>query len=384
MTESSGGRRLYLHVGLPKSGTTFLQALLDSNRDRLLEGGVLYPSPDTGSMFYAAIEVRGTYPFWGLPKEAVEGHWESLCRAVRAHDGVSVISHEILSAATPEQIAAAAEHLQGVEVHLVVTARDVVRQVTAVWQENLKNGDTRSFAKFAKQVMADLDSTDPQLPFWRMQNLSDVLHRWGTLVPPERTHVVTAPRSAGDPLELWRRFAEVVGFDPETMDHRIERANESLGVAQAALLRDVNESLDGRIEQPQYSRVVKEMFAQRMLPRHRSSRAVLPPDLFGALRELSEAWVKELESTGSRVHGDLADLLPDPPPTDAPHPDDVSDAERYAVAREVVADLLVEVAGLRERRPEAPRSAPLPRRSWAGRLLSWLRRAVGRLRHRAA
>ena len=51
-----GGRRqrLYLHVGLPKSGTTFLQALLAKNRGRLKESGFIYPFVRPEGMFHAA------------------------------------------------------------------------------------------------------------------------------------------------------------------------------------------------------------------------------------------------------------------------------------------------------------------------------------------
>jgi hypothetical protein len=379
----SAGRRLYLHVGLPKSGTTFLQALFEANRDRLLEHGILYPPAEAGSMFHAALEVRGTYRFWGFTEEQVSGNWAGLCRAVRKHEGTSVVSHEIFSAATPEQVAAALAELEGVELHLVVTARDLVRQVTAVWQENLKNGDDRTFADFAGQLMADLDAGDRTRPFWRMQDLADVIARWGTVIPPERTHVVTAPASGGDPLELWRRFAAVVGFDPAVTTTDVGRANESLGVGQAALLRDVNAELDGRIEQPQYSHVVKQLFAQKVLPRHRTARAVLPEQMYAPLRALAEDWVTSLRTSPAHVSGDLEDLLPAPPTSEAAHPDEVADEEKYAVARAVIADLLVELAQRPRRapRPAAPPPAPGPAPAPPS-LYRRVRHRLGRLRRR--
>ena len=35
--------RVYLHIGAPKTGTTYLQEVLFTNRARLAEHGVLYP-----------------------------------------------------------------------------------------------------------------------------------------------------------------------------------------------------------------------------------------------------------------------------------------------------------------------------------------------------
>lgn len=347
MADEGTARRLYLHVGLPKSGTTYLQGLMARNRDRLRAQGILYPSPRQGSMFHAAIELRGSHAFWGLSEETVAGNWERLVRAARDHDGPTVISHEILSGLNPRQVAVAAESLEGFEVHLVVTARDLVRQVTAMWQEGIKNGDARSFELFSGRIMRDLETRDFGRRFWSMQELTDVLERWSAVAPPERTHVVTAPQSGADPLELLRRFADACGFDADVLDTEISKSNESLGTAQIAVLRDINVALDDRIRQPQYAGVVKRLFAERILPRHKSPRPVLPQDLYPVLREVSERWVKELDESGVRVHGDLDDLLPAAPAPGSAHPDDVSDAERYAVAREALADVLVEVAKLR-------------------------------------
>ncbi|HSJ21590.1 MAG TPA: hypothetical protein VK964_13535 [Nocardioidaceae bacterium] len=374
----SGAKRLYMHVGLPKSGTTFLQARMAANRDRLLrEEGILYPSPEQVSVLHAALEVRGSHGTRGFSAEKVAGSWERLTTLVRAHDGTSVVSHEHFSGASVQQIAAARERLEGLEVHVVVTARDPVRQVPAMWQESIKNGATRNFERYGRQIMADLESGEHSRGFWSAQELTEVLRRWGTLAPPERMHLVTAPQAGGDPLELWRRFAGVVGFDPEKMDAEGERANESLGMAQVGLLRDVNATLDGRIRRPAYDRVAKRLFAQRILATQRSSpRAVLPADLFDPLHTLAERWVKEIEASGIQVHGDLADLLPRPLPEGAAHPDEVSDAERYAAAREAIADLLVEVERLQRRRPPAwRRAAPGSLRRVARRLRLSLARA---------
>ena len=37
--------RVILHIGLMKSGTTFLQGRLDANRQSLQEQGILFPGP---------------------------------------------------------------------------------------------------------------------------------------------------------------------------------------------------------------------------------------------------------------------------------------------------------------------------------------------------
>ena len=50
--------RVYLHVGTPKSGTTYLQRVLDHNRERLAAAGVLVVGDEHVDRVHAALVVR--------------------------------------------------------------------------------------------------------------------------------------------------------------------------------------------------------------------------------------------------------------------------------------------------------------------------------------
>jgi hypothetical protein len=128
-----------------------------------------------------------------------------------------------------------------------------------------------------------------------------------------------------------------------------ESLNPSLGVNEIDLLRRVNKALDHRIQQPAYGQVVKEYFAQGLLARQTSPRPTLPMELYPAVADIGERWVKEVEAAGYRVHGDLADLVAQPPETASPHPDAVDREAQAAATAQVLADLLVDVVlGRRE------------------------------------
>ncbi len=51
-------QRVYLHVGAPKSGTTYLQQTLRTNRDRLEAAGVLVAGESHVELVHAAMVVR--------------------------------------------------------------------------------------------------------------------------------------------------------------------------------------------------------------------------------------------------------------------------------------------------------------------------------------
>ena len=254
-------------MGLPKSGSTYLQTVLGNNRAALREVGHVYPYVRQEGMFHAAVEMAGLPSRWGLQPEAISGTFAHLLRRGRRLGGTVMISHEIFGSATRDQIAHMAPLLEGFEVHLVVTVRDLGRTATAEWQEQVKNGNPRSFEAFVGDLMSHLpeDLVDTT-SFWRSQNLRNLLERWQTLVPAERIHIVTCPRGGSAPDLLWRRFAEAVELPPDAVDlSLIPPRNESLGTAQIAFLRRVVGALDGRLAQPWYSRVAKRWFAQTLL-----------------------------------------------------------------------------------------------------------------------
>ncbi len=362
MSGSRNQSRVVLHVGLPKSGTTFLQRSLAANAEALGDRGVLYPQTDDDVMFRAALDVRGTHKAWGRRRRDVEGAWDRLAARAHAHVGTSVISHEVLGAAAPRQVDRAMSMLKGLDVHVVVTARDPARQLVSEWQEGVKHGRRLSFAEFEATVRAGHDGVAQH--FRSAQDLPEVLGRWGHWLPADHVHLVTGAAEGADPRLLWSRFAEVVGFDPDGFPAAgPSHANDSLGVDEVDLLRRVNLALDGRLGQPAYGQLAKQRVAHELLAGRGSARPRLPLELYDALVTLGEQWAKEVDRAGYVVHGDLADLVPVRPAQASPHPDAADAAAQVDVAAAVVAELLLDLAAVREE--AAAKDAK--RRSWKKR-----------------
>lgn len=367
--------RVALHVGAPKSGTTFLQRALWKNRDELRAVGVTCPGERARDMFVAAIEIREAAKSWGYDQEAITGTWDQLCRDARAFPGVTVMSHELLSAGTPDQIARAMVGLEGLETHLVLTVRDLARQITSEWQERVKNGSTISFRKFQRGVVRQIESGELSSLFWRYQHITGIADRWAADLPSDRVHIVVAPQSGGAPDLLWHRFGQAVGFDATTLDPSTGVTNQTLGPAQVALLRRVNLALDRRIRQPRYGRVVKSYFAQQVLAGQQAPKPATPPALVEALSGVAEAVNKDVVARGYQVYGDLSELVPTPAEPGAIPPDRVAKGDELDAAAHAIADLLIDRAERRTKEPAGESvddAAPLGRR-----MLGRLRRSLG-------
>lgn len=339
---------VFLHIGLPKTGTTYLQGLLAANRKLLERSGLRYPLRHPESMFHAAVDLRGTHESWGIDSVATRHAWDRLVSDVLDETAPALVSHENLSAADAEQVARVRESFPGRELHVVVTVRDLGRQLTAGWQEGVKSGSGASFDDFSRRLHEEVRSGARTHRFWKMQDVPAVLGRWASVAPPDRTHLVVCPQPGTDRRELWRRFGDAVGLPPTlSIDDPEVRSNESLGIAAIALLRDVNLDLRDRMDRATYRHVVKRLLAQRVLPHAVSPRpAVGGGPLLDDLRGLATEWVEHVSEGGFRVHGDLAELVPLPGDWGQP-PDEVSDTEKYAAARLALVELLLEVGRLR-------------------------------------
>lgn len=301
---------MFLHVGSPKTGTTFVQQVLWSQRQLAAEQGLLLPLDGFADHYLATLDVRGLAGRGEHPPRAL-GMWGRAVREAEAWPGTSLISHELFAAATPRQAdRALAAFGEDTEVHVVLTARDLVRQIPAEWQEHVKHRYRGTLAEFVEDLRAE--PTGPSW-FWRVQDFPAVLTRWGRTLPPSRVHVVTVPPAGADPSLLWSRFATLLGLVPESFDTTQSRANTSLGVEQAELLRRVNAGLGDRLPLPgPYPVVVKNVLAHRVLAARRGTPLALDPaDTQFALTRSGEL-VERLSAMGVDVVGDLADLLPDP------------------------------------------------------------------------
>ena len=307
-------RRVLLHVGTPKTGTSYLQDVLFRNKRLLGEHGILYAADRFDAHFLAALDLM-RLPWGGLEREAV-GAWDRLAEQVRGwHGETAIISHEILAAASRSQVGRALESLghqrgrDGVEVHLVLSVRDLVRQIPAEWQENVKHRSGMSYKRFLERVTDPPRNSRIASWFWSVQEVPEILDRWGADLPPERVHLVTVPSPGGAPDLLWKRFSQAFGLEGIDLALEDERVNPSLGVPETALIRRINRSANRVLPPADYRPLVRELLAHQTLSRRvLSPRLALPPEHVPWVQEREAAFVAAIQRRGYDVVGDLDDL----------------------------------------------------------------------------
>jgi len=170
-----------VHIGPPKTGTTYLQHVLAERRAELLERGILYPG--TGP--------RQVVASWSLRGAAMPGHetppprvWKQVAGQVRRHGGRAVLSSEAFATLKPEKVAQLVEDLGRDRVHPVF----LLDEAHLLHQDMLDHlhillnyqWDSRALLSL---VLVGLPELEDRLTLRRNRSLYSRLHRRLTIDP---------------------------------------------------------------------------------------------------------------------------------------------------------------------------------------------------------
>ena len=331
--------RVCLHIGEPKTGTSFLQGCLWSNPAWLAAQGVVLPGYNHQDHNRASRDVREAPRAPSDPADPWAGEWDVLTGQALQARGTAVISDEILAACNPRQADCALRSLASAEVHIVLTVRDFASLLPAEWQESVKCRGTVPWEVWLDSVIDAAPAADRRRRswFWTVHDTLATLDMWSRNIPPDHVHVITVPPHGPADL-LWVRFASVLGIDPGGIDLTEARVNPSLGVPEAEFLRRFNEALPKDVPSWFYTRDIKRILALDLLPsRPRQVRLGLPPHQQAWAREQAQILAAGLRDAKYDIVGDLDELLPEPAtgryvgPADQP-PEQLADAAVQAAA----------------------------------------------------
>ncbi|WP_393916599.1 hypothetical protein [Halostreptopolyspora alba] len=318
--------RLVLHIGVQKSGTTYLQHMLRERVDELTAIGVDYPLPPTGRRpvgrnyhEFATYGFLGTeYPWVSEDRAAAErGSWERLLGQVAAAPATSIVSPEALSVVRAEAAREIVDALGVTDIQVVITARGLGKLLPSVWQQHLRNGRATSFAAYLEKLAGIRDrgwptiEKDHESHLWRAFALGRLAHRWSSIVGADRVTLVANPGSPAD--LLWHRFLEAIGLDgtadrlspPDTAT----TVHSGVTAAEAGVLKSVN----ARLAATDWPGGVRGNLRQHLIGAFaerdsRGPRLAIPPRYREQVAQWSADDLEDLRESGVRVVGDIAEL----------------------------------------------------------------------------
>ena len=340
VARATADRRIVVHPGLPKTGTTAIQQSFHKNHAALLAQGILYPALDENhtkpilAMFHARLDQnvrfgamseadRATYAVWA--REALEAElanldWHTL---ILSGEGISNLTAEEWQQIHAWLSAYAAR------IEVVFSLRAPLELTRSAVQQNLKTG----------RLIEDQYAKPPTLnPRTRLEAVMTVL-------PIEAIQLWDFDAAVQSPGGMVRHFAKAIGLD-DTVAALLAAtrtfANPSLSQPAVEMLASRNRLLDRRkpITGPELAKLTAVAGPKFQLPDEVIARvnALIAPDL---------AWLKATFGyEGVRFDPALQPPEPDSPPRAA-----------------------------RMQRPEPPKQKP--QRSFATRVLGRLKRMAG-------
>ena len=360
-------RRVFVHIGAPKTGSTYVQNMLFDNAERLERIGIHLPvsfaAQDQAMTDLREVPWRDPQLYWT---------WDRMLERVTHCPGDVILTSEGFGGATAEQAKRAVDSLQPAEVHIVVAARDLWRTFPSMWQQSIRARSTWSFEEFLNLV-----ENGRYEGFWEQYTANRMFFRWGDLVPAAQRHLITVP-PAGAPQDLlWRRFAGVVGIPADLCEEVPPAANVSLGAPEIEVLRRVNGALgDLYPHRMPYQRVVQRHLIRAVLQQRANNvRFGVDLDRAGWVAELAEQQIKELRDYPCHTVGDLEDLRP-AAMTGSRSPDDLTDRELLDTAIETIVGMISHADHLQQQLPQEVPGVLTKLQNRAGRVKRGLRRRI--------
>lgn len=370
-----------LHIGAMKTGTTYVQNLLKSNRKRLKKQGWLVPQ---GPLVTLGVrEVMGLTDAGPKATKAATPKWDEVVAQCADWDGAgSLVSMEFLSYAGPDRARRVVESLGADRVHVVLTVRDAAGALPSQWQSWSRNGGEYSWPDFARAITrADLKRPSPAVrTFHRTQDIPRMLEVWGALVPPSRLTVVTVPAKGSPRDELWNRFCHAAGVDASaTVVDDSAFGNPQLGYGSVELLRRINGAGLTQVRPSAYRKVVRYLARNHLIPlREQESRPELDQETAEFAADLNQRTLAAVKQYGVLIG------RPDELPTEVEaeglpqEPADVPESEVAAAAEKARQGMLTWFAEHEREAPADLLSATSEIDAAVARLAAAMQSAAGR------
>jgi hypothetical protein len=208
----------------------------------------------------------------------------------------------------------------------VVTLRSLIRILPSQWQQYLQNGYQFRYLEWLDGILSEPPRT-PTPGFWRRHRHDALVARWVNVVGAQNLTVVVVDES--DQLMLLRTFESMLGLPDGFLVPEEGTANRSLTVAEAELVRQLNEEFSRRPwPDRSYARFMRYGAVERMKtarqPAPDEPRITTPAWALARAAETSAEMAENIIALGVNIVGDistlgqsLADMSatePDPPP----------------------------------------------------------------------
>ena len=234
-------RKLVIHAGFHKTGTTALQHSLSASGSALHKQGWAYPVLSHGqsqSDSALALAKRG----WGWKGGGSEPipmkTWNRLVTRINRDSGNSVISSEFFSELQLTHIEKIKTAFPKHEIQIVFTIRALDAIFPSNFQQALKGGSDLGYEDWLERILNDYQN-GKRSSFWRRNQHALVIERWVDVFGKEQVTLITS--DVQNQRALYERFETLLGLKPDSLVRESGTGlNRGLLLDEISLILEVN------------------------------------------------------------------------------------------------------------------------------------------------
>ena len=190
-------KKLFVHAGFHKTGTTALQSAFFANINELNKFGISYPQVGGKAQHKAIYSLMGKT--WGWEDRggvtATDKKWKSLLKQVGKAKKTALISSEFLCELTEEQIAKFKKDLNVADAHIYFTIRPLLKIIPSAYQQHLKIGIKSDYEKWLHSILDEPGVSTITPSFWVRHTHAKVISKWIAEFGADRVTLIVVDES---------------------------------------------------------------------------------------------------------------------------------------------------------------------------------------------
>ena len=308
-------KRIVIHAGFFKTGTTALQSSLAANREKLLENGVLYPalssadsSRSTGQ-HRAAWALKGRHWGWedgGGSVTPIEV-WDKLAGKLNDFEGTSLFSSEFLAELTRDDVERMSKDLKADKIEVVFTLRPLVKMLPSQYIQSLKYGMRLNYEDWLERIFNGGEDKVQWRTFWTRHDHPDVVKRWVDVFGAENVTLLVVDET--QPNLIYETFSELLRLPNDLLKPVEEKGlNRSLTWEEICLLLEMNKKFDRTLAWGEYATMIRNGIFRNLtdVPAQDGQHKLLTPQwAVDRAKELTVSNIQKLHSMGIKIIGDI-------------------------------------------------------------------------------
>jgi len=303
-------KRLVVHAGFFKTGTTALQTSFAHHREDLLSHNILYPKLGATGQHRAAWALSGRH--WGWENQGGQvtprSVWENTIKELNAYPETALLSSEFLAELLPEHIESMERDIKADTTTIVFTLRPLVKMLASQYQQSLKYGMRLDYLGWLDRVLNDKTDAVQNQTFWRRHHHPEVIKRWVKVFGANNVVVIVGDET--EPDFIFKSFNdEVLSLSKRILTQIPETGlNRSLTWPEIQLLIEINKQYDRDKGWDEYTTMVRNGIFRNLSNVQANpddERLLTPRWAIQKSQAIAAKFVSEIRNLEVRVVGNL-------------------------------------------------------------------------------